>query len=85
MLFLVLSMVMFVGCSNEKNRDIRGSAVNNPNIRPTDDRYIEIWTDPDTGVEYIIYDRTGGQSGMGGITPRFNADGTLYRSRGEVK
>jgi hypothetical protein len=38
---------------------------------------IEIWTDEETGVQYIIY-RSGGYGGVGGITPRYNADGTLY-------
>ena len=39
---------------------------------------IEFWTDEETGVQYIIYDRTSAKAGMGGITPRLNADGTLY-------
>ena len=39
---------------------------------------IEIWTDKETGVQYIIYDKKDGYGGMGGITPRLNADGTPY-------
>lgn len=38
---------------------------------------IDIWTDTETGVQYIICSGNGYQS-MGGITPRLNADGTLY-------
>ena len=34
-----------------------------------------IWTDEETGVQYIVYCD---YCGMGGITPRLNADGTLY-------
>lgn len=43
---------------------------------------IEIWTDEETGVQYIIY-RSGGYGGVGGITPRYNADGTLYTVESE--
>ncbi len=35
--------------------------------------YYKIWADPETGVEYIIYNY-GGRLVM---TPRFNADGSL--------
>ena len=37
---------------------------------------IRIWTDPDTGVQYVIYS---GYRSAGGITPRINLDGTLYQ------
>lgn len=39
---------------------------------------IEQWRDTETGVHYFIYDRTSGNGGMGGICPRYNADGSLY-------
>lgn len=38
---------------------------------------IEIYTDPDTQVQYIIYTTT---EGGVGITPRLHEDGTLYIS-----
>lgn len=38
---------------------------------------ISIWTDEETGVQYIIYHGYK-NSDLGGITPRLNADGTLY-------
>lgn len=34
----------------------------------------KIWTDPETGVQYIAYDGYGGRFAM---TPRLNADGSL--------
>ncbi len=37
-----------------------------------------IWTDEDTGVQYIIYREKTMNAGFGGITPRLNADGSLY-------
>lgn len=42
-----------------------------------DDTHISIWTDPETGVQYIIYSKKWQDAGMGGITPRLNADGSL--------
>ena len=39
---------------------------------------IYIWTDKDTGVQYVVYRDGSGYAGMGGITPRLNSDGSLY-------
>ena len=36
-----------------------------------------IFTDPDTGVQYIVYRQKAGYAGFGGITPRLNSDGSL--------
>ena len=41
------------------------------------DGNVYVWTDEETGVQYLIYSDRHGDSGMGGITPRLNADGTL--------
>ena len=35
------------------------------------------FVDPDTGVHYWIYSHSEGYSGMGGITPRLNSDGSI--------
>ena len=45
------------------------------NSKDTDIRF---WTDEETGVQYVIYNHGAPYKGMGGITPRLNADGTLY-------
>lgn len=37
--------------------------------------------DPDTGVHYWIYSHSGGYSGMGGMTPRLNSDGTIMTTK----
>ena len=39
---------------------------------------VYIYTDPETGVEYLIFSKSAGYAGMGGITPRLNVDGSLY-------
>lgn len=38
---------------------------------------IYIYTDPDTKVQYVVYSYHEGYAGMGGITPRLDADGSL--------
>ena len=51
----------------------------NENIKlNSKDTDIRFWTDEETGVQYVIYNHGAGSKGMGGITPRLNADGTLY-------
>ena len=62
----MLMMVCLAGCDDDTNKT-QSSNLN-----------IEFWTDEETGVQYVVYDRACGYAGMGGITPRLNADGTLY-------
>lgn len=43
------------------------------------------YTDPETGVHYLIYSEDQYHAGMGGITPRLNPDGSIMvekRKRG---
>ena len=42
-------------------------------IRADKSEYVRIWTDPKTGVQYLLYTAVG----RGGICPRYNADGSL--------
>ena len=65
-LLAIVLTVCLVGCTSETT------------TQTVDDSYIYIWTDEETGVQYIVYERGYGYAGMGGITPRLNADGTLY-------
>lgn len=55
--------------SNEKKKDDTFESVPNKSIYE--------FIDPDTGVHYWIYSRDCGYSGMGGMTPRLNADGSV--------
>lgn len=43
-----------------------------------ENNHIFVITDDKTGVQYIIYSEPFWRGGAGGITPRYNADGTLY-------
>lgn len=55
------------------------SCSENENIKTQEeDKDIKIWTDTETNVQYVIYCSEASYAGMGGITPRLNADGTLY-------
>ncbi|MCX4379559.1 MAG: DUF6440 family protein [Lachnospiraceae bacterium] len=49
-----------------------------PTVGEKDNKTVYIWTDEDTGVQYIIYREKTMNAGFGGITPRLNADGSLY-------
>jgi lipoprotein len=42
------------------------------------------FVDPDTGVHYLVYCHGLGNSGMGGITPRLNADGSVMVDKEET-
>lgn len=53
------------------------SAIKENDIKEVDPSTIIIWTDEETGVQYVIFQYKKGYAGMGGITPRLNADGTL--------
>lgn len=69
-------MVCLVGC-----KETAESNKAEPEKESTSN--IFIWIDEETGVQYIIYSDKQGYSGMGGITPRLNADGTLYTEEGK--
>ena len=74
-LVAMLMMACLVGCDSD--RDIYVDMPNN-GVTKTSNVNIEFWTDEETGVQYVIYDRVGGYAGMGGITPRLNSDGSVY-------
>ena len=68
-LFLIICLV---GCKTHQINE-------NENIKlNSKDTDIRFWTDEETGVQYVIYNHGAPYKGMGGITPRLNADGTLY-------
>ena len=41
------------------------------------------YTDPETGVHYLIYSECQYKAGMGGITPRLNPDGSIMVEKTE--
>lgn len=75
-LIIVVLMLCLSGCETETSNEIQKPT--NPTLAEESDKNISIWTDTETGVQYIVYTDTVGYCGMGGITPRLNADGTLY-------
>lgn len=75
----LLCFVGAVGC-DENNIFSADEAddIEEPTVGEKDNETIYIWTDEDTGVQYIIYSEAGYRKGFGGITPRLNPDGSLY-------
>ena len=71
-LLVIVLTVCLVGCTSETTETTETT------IQKVNDSCIYIWTDEETGVQYIVYEKAYGYAGMGGITPRLNADGTLY-------
>lgn len=71
--FLMITIIItcFTGCVDEKGweKDM---------TKKIQDKYTFIITDEETGVQYIVYREKVGWAGMGGITPRYNSDGTLH-------
>lgn len=80
-IFVILVIVLvfcFLGCATQ-NHDTQN------NLSKMDEREIYVWIDEKTGVQYIVYSEKSGYAGTGGITPRLNADGTLYIESEEKK
>lgn len=67
-------MMTFTGCGTVSENSASPEKLKELQLNSTD--YIQIWTDDETGVQYLIYQ---GYK-KGGITPRLNADGTLCTS-----
>ena len=63
---ILLIVACLSGCTDDTNTE-KASNID-----------IYFWTDETTGVQYVIYSHKKGYSGMGGITPRLNSDGSLY-------
>lgn len=87
--FATLLIACLTGCNINDYAEENSVSFNTPLI-DTDTAYkaerlariekdnLFVITDDKTGVQYIIYSEFGYRSGAGGITPRYNADGTLY-------
>ena len=74
-LCILLSLFLIIclgGCTTYQINENENIKLNS---KGTDIRF---WTDEETGVQYVIYNHGAPYKGMGGITPRLNADGTLY-------
>jgi hypothetical protein len=62
-----------------------GCEESNGNIEMSkEDADIMIWTDIETGVQYVIYHYQRGYAGMGGITVRVDAEGRPMVAQTEV-
>lgn len=80
----LLCFIGAVGCdennifSADEADDIEEPTAGEYFPRSSGNETVFIWTDEDTGVQYIIYREKLYNAGFGGITPRLNPDGSLY-------
>ena len=77
LLLCVCMCFVLVGCDVPDVPDGTQTSNEGSTSKIYNDDDIYEFIDPDTGVHYWIYSRTGGYAGMGGITPRLNSDGTV--------
>ena len=81
-------MFLLVGCDilheiNDNTASDTNSKIQNYNNYNSNEGIYE-FVDTDTGVHYLIYCYRYGYSGMGGITPRLNADGSVMVDKEET-
>ena len=74
-ILLILMVVMsLVACEENETQSTNEKQI----INEMSENYIYTWTDSETGVQYIIVYRASSWGVGVDITPRLNADGTLY-------
>ena len=80
---LLISTVCISGCvsTSQSSTTEIPTLVEDRNIYTHDG--ICVYLNPQTGVNYLVYSVQVSNGAMGGICPRYNANGTLYVS--EVK
>ncbi len=65
--------LVLMGCESVSEENADESKINE-----TSNNYdVENYIDPETGVCYLIYDEVHANSASGGITVRYNADGSI--------
>ncbi len=74
----LLCFIGTIGCDENDTIFPQINDVEEPTVGEKDNKTVYIWTDEDTGVQYIIYREKTANAGFGGITPRLNPDGSLY-------
>ena len=80
LLAIILTLMLMIACLSgcDIEIEIEENKSKYDGITKTNNINIDFWTDEETGVQYVIYNRNGGKAGMGGITPRLNSDGSIY-------
>lgn len=65
--------LLLIGCSSVSEENENESKIN----ETSDSYHVENYTDPETGVCYLIYEEVHAYGSSGGITVRYNADGSI--------
>lgn len=72
--------LLLTGCTNAEKTGCTDITITTPmevSSQDIQNDNIYVITDPETGVQYIVYREKVAYAGMGGITPRLNPDGSL--------
>lgn len=86
---MLCSAILFVGCAAESIVENQAVTIEDNVVsdsfnlgagkaKDIEDNHIYIVTDHATGVQYVVYRERANGVGYSGITPRLNADGSLY-------
>jgi hypothetical protein len=77
---LLVSAICVSGCISPGQASTPGIPSLTEDRTAWDTNGIFVYVDPVTGVNYLVYSVQIHQGGLGGLCPRYNADGTLYTS-----
>lgn len=81
MLFLVVEMVslvfLIIDIIVRESMQAKADTKADTGYALVSDDDVCIFTDSETGVQYVVYREREGNAGMGGITPRLDADGNI--------
>lgn len=81
MLFLVVEMVslvfLVIDIIVRESMQAKADTKADTGYALVSDDDVCIFTDSETGVQYVVYREREGNAGMGGITPRLDADGNI--------
>lgn len=81
LIVFLLATLCLTGCVGTQSQDVTDNYVLRHAARCVGQ--VSIWTDPETGVQYILY--YNGTTGGAGITVRLNPDGTPVVSEENAK
>lgn len=78
MLFLIVEMVFLViDIIVKESKQAEADTKVDTGYALVSDDNVCIFTDSETGVQYVVYREREGNAGIGGITPRLDADGNI--------
>ena len=74
---VLATLVVFIGCEMSDIDKDTDTDTDTDILETTTTTDVMDYKDPETGVHYLIFEDQAGYCGMGGITVRYNSDGTI--------